>query len=57
MKMIDKAGLRCYLNEDNKMVKVSINEYTEFERAILEQNANDIKDIFYKTEYIIHCPV
>ncbi len=49
MKMIDKAGLRCYLNEDNKMVEVSINEYTDVERAILEENANDIKDIFYNS--------
>ena len=54
MKMIDKAGLRCYLNEDNKMVKVSINEYTDVERTILEENSNDIKDIFYNS-YL--CPV
>ena len=31
MKMIDKAGLRCYLNEDNKWVEVSIIEYTDVE--------------------------
>lgn len=54
MKMIDKAGLRCYLSEDNKMVKVSINEYTDVERTILEENSNDIKDIFYNS-YL--CPV
>ncbi|MCR5614080.1 hypothetical protein, partial [Treponema sp.] len=54
MKMIDKAGLRCYLNEDNKIVEVSINEYTDVEKAILEENANDIKDIFYNS-YL--CPI
>lgn len=54
MKMIDKAGLRCYLSEDNKIVKVSINEYTDIERTILEENSNDIKDIFYNS-YL--CPV
>ncbi|WP_191018243.1 leucine-rich repeat domain-containing protein [Treponema zioleckii] len=47
MTTMDKGGLRCYLNEENKMVKVDIYEYTETERAILEQNANDIKEIFY----------
>ena len=54
MTIIDKAGLRCYLNGDNKMVKVSINEYTDVERTILEENSNDIKDIFYNS-YL--CPV
>ena len=54
MTKIKKSGLACYYNEENKMVKVTINEYTDVERAILEENANDIKDIFYNS-YL--CPV
>lgn len=47
MEKIKKEGLRCYLNEKNKMVKVDIYEYTEVEKDILEQNQNDIKEIYY----------
>lgn len=47
MKKITKEGLRCYFNEENKMVKVAIYEYAETEKDILEQNKNDIREIYY----------
>ena len=47
MTMFDKDGLRCYLNEFNKIEKVSIYKYTDAEKSILEQNQNDIKKIDY----------
>ena len=54
MKIVNKGGINCYLNKDNKIERVDIYEYTETEKNILEENANDIKDIFYDS-YI--CPV
>ena len=54
MTLIDKDGLRCYISEDNKMVKVSIWEYADVEKSILEENANDIKEIFYGSPV---CPI